>query len=97
MRKDGGFPLEQTRIFFKLLCNASEYSDEDLDKSLKVVDRTYSRPLNEVNGKAGLHEVLVASHEGERDYEDRVEAFSRICQIINGEPESPGDGSCDNE
>jgi P4 family phage/plasmid primase-like protien len=35
--------------------------------------------------------VLVASHEGGKDYDSRVEAFSRICQIINGEPESPGE------
>jgi len=89
MRKDAGYPLEQTKTFFKLLCNASGYSDEDIDKSLKTVERTYKVPLEEVNGKAGLYEVLVASHEAAKDYEDRVEAFSRICQIINGEPESP--------
>jgi hypothetical protein len=96
MRKDAGYPLEQTKTFFKLLCNASGYSNEDLDKSLRTVERTYEMPLNEINGKAGLHELLVASHEdGEKDYEDRVEAFSRICQIINGEPESPGDDDDD--
>jgi putative DNA primase/helicase len=73
------------------LCNASGYSDEDIDKSLKTVERTYKVPLEDVNGKAGLYEVLVASHEGGKDYDSRVEAFSRICQIINGEPESLGE------
>ncbi|MDQ3851514.1 MAG: phage/plasmid primase, P4 family, partial [Thermoproteota archaeon] len=71
------------------LCNASEYSDEDLDKSLKTVDRTYRLPIEEINGKSGLYDTIVKSHEGSSDYQDRVEGYSRICQIINGEPESP--------
>ena len=91
MRKDPRYPLEQTKTFFKLLCNASGYSDEDINKTMRTVERTYKIALEDVNGKAGLYEVLVASHEGAKDYQDRVEAYSRICQIINGEPESPED------
>jgi P4 family phage/plasmid primase-like protien len=86
MRKDGGFSLETTRTFIKLLCIESEYSDEDIDKSLTTVDRTYRQPLNELNGKSGLHELLVTSHSTTNinEHHTRAEAFSQICQIING-------------
>ena len=98
MRKDGGFILEAARRFIILLCNSSGYSDEDLDKSLTVVDNTYRKPLKELNGKSGLHDLLVSSYEqnssissGGGDYDkeqylQRTEAYSQICQIINGEP-----------
>jgi len=96
MRKDAGFSLDTARRFVKLLCNSSGYSDENLDKSLTVVDNTYRKPLDEINGKSGLHDLLVTSYEqnsgSEYDNEQyliRTEAFSQICQIINGEPEEP--------
>jgi P4 family phage/plasmid primase-like protien len=94
MRKTGGFSLDTARRFIRLLCDASGYSDEDLDKSLTVVDNTYRKPLNELNGKSGLHDLLVTSYETTSEYDKeqyniRAETFSQICQIINGEPSSP--------
>ncbi len=98
MRKDGGFTLESARRFIILLCNSSGYSDEDLDKSLTVVDNTYRKPLKELNGKSGLHDLLVSSYEqnssisssggdyGKEQLLQRTEAYSQICQIINEEP-----------
>lgn len=88
MRKNGGYPLDIARMFVKLLCNASGYPDENLDKSLTVVDNTYRKPLDELNGKSGLYDLLVRSYEtADRDeYLPRAEAFSQICQIINGPP-----------
>jgi hypothetical protein len=90
MRKNGGYPLDIARMFVKLLSNASGYPDEDLDKSLTVVDNTYRKPLDELNGKSGLYDLLVRSCEtADRDeYLARAEAFSQICQIINGPPPS---------
>ena len=104
MRKNGGFTLDDARAFIKLLCNESSYHDEDLDKSLTVVDRTYRKPLDELNGKSGLHELLVRDHEtaNKEEYFDRADAFSQICQIINHgsepEPENPrGNGEDDDD
>jgi P4 family phage/plasmid primase-like protien len=90
MRKNGGYPLDIARMFVKLLSNASGYPDEDLDKSLTVVDNTYRKPLDELNGKSGLYDLLVRSYEtSNRDeYLVRAEAFSQICQIINDPPPS---------
>jgi P4 family phage/plasmid primase-like protien len=114
MRKTGGFTKETARRFIKLLCNSSGYPDEDLDKSLTVVDNTYRKPLEDLNGKSGLHDLLVKSYEAstaeydKEEYEQRAEAFSQICQIINPQPtttppEDPsssrtsgGDGGDDN-
>ena len=94
MRKNGGCPLDIARMFIKLLCNASGYPDEDLDKSLTVVDNTYRKPLDELNGKSGLHDLLVISYEtASRDeYLARAEAFSQVCQIIGGELSEPKGG-----
>jgi P4 family phage/plasmid primase-like protien len=94
MHKTGNFSLDTARRFIKLLCNSSCYPDEDLDKSLTVVDNTYRKPLDEINGKSGLHDLLVTSYEANSEYDNeqhhqRVETFSQICQIINGEPETP--------
>ena len=91
MRKNGGYPLDIARMLVKLLCNASGYPDENLDKSLTVVDNTYRKPLDELNGKSGLYDLLVRSYEtANRDeYLARAEAFSQICQIINGPPIPP--------
>jgi putative DNA primase/helicase len=98
MRKTGGFLQEDTRRLIKALCEQSEYSDEDLDKSLTVVDRTYRKPPDELNGKAGLYDLIVASHQAkdENEYQSRLEAFTQICQIINREPEKP-DNNPDND
>jgi putative DNA primase/helicase len=99
MRKNGGFMLDTARRFITLLCNASGYTDEDLDKSLTVVDNTYRKPLNELNGKSGLHDLLVTSYQSSSEYDQeeydiRSEAFSQICQIINyPAPEEPGGAS----
>jgi P4 family phage/plasmid primase-like protien len=91
MRKEG-YDLDTARRFTKLLCNSSGYADEDLEGSLVKVDRTYKKETDEVIGKKGLHEELVTSYGGgdQGEYEARCEAFSRICQIINGEPEPEG-------
>lgn len=91
MRKNGGYPLDSARMFVKVLCNESGYTDEDLDKSLTVVDNTYRKPLDELNGKSGLYDLLVRSYEtANRDeYLARAEAFSQICQIINDPPTPP--------
>src|SRR5215203_2611687 len=94
MRKDAGYSHEDTSNFFKLLTEASGHSDEDLDKTLKTVDRTYRLPIEEINGKSGLYDTIVKSYEGSvlaSEYQGRVEAYSRICQIINGEPKTPGE------
>jgi hypothetical protein len=86
MRKNGGYSLDITRMFVKLLCNTSGYPDENLDKSLTVVDNTYRKPLDELNGKSGLYDLLVRSYEttNRDEYLVRAEAFSQICQIIDG-------------
>jgi P4 family phage/plasmid primase-like protien len=100
MRKDAGFSLETARTFIKLLCTESTYSDEDVDKSLTVVDNTYRKPLNELNGKSGLHDLLVKSHEGSysnEEYLARADAYSRICQVINGEPTTTPETTDDNK
>jgi len=91
MRKNGGYLLDSARMFVKLLCTASGYPDEDLDKSLTVVDNTYRKPLDELNGKSGLYDLLVRSYEttNRDEYLARAEAFSQICQIINGPPTPP--------
>jgi putative DNA primase/helicase len=88
MMRKADFSLETTRTFIKALCTESGYSDEDIDKSLTTVDRTYRRPLNELNGKSGLHELFVTSHSttNTNEHSARAEAFSQICQIINGPP-----------
>jgi hypothetical protein len=87
MRKDAGFPLSNARAFIELLCNESGYQDEDLDKSLQVLNSTYKKEdLGKLNGKSGLHEVLVTSVQGANrdEYLARTETYSQICQIING-------------
>jgi P4 family phage/plasmid primase-like protien len=91
MMRKADFSLETTRTFIKLLCTESEYSDEDIDKSLTTVDRTYRQPLNELNGKSGLHELLVTTNSTTNinEHHARAEAFSQICQIINGPPSLP--------
>jgi P4 family phage/plasmid primase-like protien len=88
MMRKADFALETTRTFIKVLCTESEYSDEDIDKSLTTVDRTYRQPLNELNGKSGLHELLVTSHSTTNinEHHARAEAFSQIYQIINDPP-----------
>ena len=101
IRKNGGYSLDIARMFIKLLCNASGYPDEDLDKSLTVVDNTYRKPLDELNGKSGLHDLLVTSHEtaSKDEYLARTEAFSQICQIINSPAppsNNPGNNSGNN-
>ena len=86
---------DSARRFIKLLCNASEYEDEDLDKSLTVVDNTYLKSLDELNGKSGLRNLLITSFESsDDDYNDteylkRTDAYSQICQIINERPPQP--------
>src|SRR5215217_9369607 len=93
MRKNGGYLLDSARMFVKLLCTASGYPDEDLDKSLTVVDNTYRKPLDELNGKSGLYDLVVKSYEtaNREEYLARSEAFRQICQIINSrsEPSKP--------
>jgi P4 family phage/plasmid primase-like protien len=88
MRKTGGFAQEDARRLIAALCEQSEYPDEDLDKSLTVVDNTYRKPLDELNGKSGLYDLIVASHQpkDENEYQARLEAYTQICQIINGPP-----------
>jgi P4 family phage/plasmid primase-like protien len=90
MMRKADISQDSARMFVKLLSNASGYPDEDLDKSLTVVDNTYRKPLDELNGKSGLYDLLVRSYEtANRDeYLARVKAFSQICQIINGPPPS---------
>jgi putative DNA primase/helicase len=95
MRKTAGFSQETARRFIKLLCNSSGYPDEDLDKSLTVVDNTYRKSFEELNGKSGLHDLLVTSYEAssveydKEQYQIRAEAFSQICQIISPAPSEP--------
>jgi P4 family phage/plasmid primase-like protien len=95
MLRKAGFTQETARRFIKLVCNSCAYPDEDLDKSLTVVDNTYRKDLDEVNGKSGLHDLLVTSYEASSEYDKeqylyRTEAYSQICQIINrGQPDSP--------
>jgi len=93
MMRIEGFTLETARRFIKLLVNSSEYPDENLDKSLTVVDNTYRKPIDEINGKTGLHDLLVTSYESSDDYDKdeylrRCEAFSQICQVVNCKPET---------
>ena len=88
MRKEG-FTLQSSRLFVELLCNEVSYPDEDLDKSLEVVENSYKEKPR-INGKTGLYEVLVKSVQTTREESlIRVEAYSQICQIINAKPASP--------
>ena len=87
MRKEG-FTLQSSRLFVEVLCEEAGWPDEDLDKSLEVVDNSYKeKPL--INGKTGLYEILVASipNASREEYLQRSEAYSQICQIINRKPE----------
>jgi putative DNA primase/helicase len=82
----GGFTQETARTFIIELCTNSGYADEDLPKSLDVCDNTYDKPLEQVAGKSGLHQVLVTSHADTDDtdeYLERGEAYARVCQILN--------------
>lgn len=79
MRKEG-ITHQSTRQFVTLLSNAAKekYYDEDLRKSLEKVDRTYSLPIQEVNGKSGLWAALIGTFgDGGKG------AFEEICQHIN--------------
>jgi putative DNA primase/helicase len=78
MRKEG-IMYSSTRMFVTLLCNAAGDSTEDRNRSLEKVDRTYSLPLEEINGKKGLSEFLISIF-GERE---GFERFSKICQCFN--------------
>jgi putative DNA primase/helicase len=85
MRREG-ITHQCTRDFVKLLCESSEYSDEDLYKSLDKVDNSYKS--ERVNGKSGLKEALFVGF-GDEGKED----FFKMCQIFNapnflGEEES---------
>jgi P4 family phage/plasmid primase-like protien len=79
MRKES-ITHQSTRQFVTLLSNAAreKYPDEDLRKSLEKVDRTFSLPIQEVNGKSGLYAALVGTFG-----EDGKRAFEEICQHIN--------------
>lgn len=78
-----GFSHDTTIAFIELLCNTSGYSDEDLQKSLAVVDTTYQKPLDRIKGKTGLYDVLLlAATRGEEDQIARGEAFAHICRIM---------------
>jgi P4 family phage/plasmid primase-like protien len=81
MRREG-LTFECARQFITLLCNAAEDSIEDRSRSMEKVNRTYSLPIEEINGKKGLNEFLVSIF-GEREGNER---FSRICQCINRRP-----------
>jgi len=84
-----GFTHETARAFVKSLCKNSRYTDEDLPKSLGVVYNTYEQPIDQIKGVSGLRGTLVINYENTvsiEEYLARCEAFSRICQIINGEP-----------
>ena len=89
MLRKAGFTQETARRFIKLLCNSSGYADENLEKSLTVVDNTYRKELDGVNGKSGLHDLLVASYEGAEEHWARADTFSQICKIINSPAGSP--------
>jgi P4 family phage/plasmid primase-like protien len=85
----GGFTQEIARAFITDFCSKSGYSDEDLPKSLDVIDNTYDKPREHVKGKSGLHEVLVTSYadiDNTDEYLKRGEAYARICQILNPPP-----------
>jgi len=87
MRKDGGFSLADTKEFVTLLCNwskTSKYSDEDLEKSLQVVENTYSKPIDDLNGKSGLHELLVTTYESasSEEYQNGANTYKQILDII---------------
>jgi len=90
MRKEN-FSLASAVRFFTLLCNSSGFSDEDLDKSLQVVQNTYAKPINELNGRAGLHKLLVTSYQSTNEIEHtrRADHYSQICQILNPQPFLP--------
>jgi P4 family phage/plasmid primase-like protien len=91
MMRIHGLSHETTGAFVDLLCNTSGYPDEDQYKSLNLVDSTYEKPLNQVKGKSGLHDILVTSHSetsSTEEYLARGDAFARICQILNA-PLSP--------
>lgn len=91
MLRKSGFSHESTRALIDALCTESPYDDEDLEKSLDVVDRNYAKPINKLMGKSGLHRLLVSGYESkdQNEYLDRAERFSRICQIINAGAQEP--------
>ena len=92
MFRIGGFTQDTARAFVTELCNSSPYQDEDLEKSLEVVDNTYEKAAEEVKGVSGLRETLVVGFEGSdniKEYLARCETFSRICQIFNHQPPPP--------
>ena len=88
MRKEG-LTLQSTRLSIETLCNEAGWPDEDLDKTLEVVDNSYKEKPR-INGKQGLYEVLVKSVQTatREEYLQRTKAYSQICQIINAPPPS---------
>ena len=101
MMRKAGFTQETARRFVILLCKGSGYDDEDLDKKLTTVDTSYRKPVQELNGKSGLQELIVTSFESDvhnynsEESKKREEDFKQIFQIIyggrGGEPENPHD------
>src|SRR5215212_673141 len=77
MRKEG-LRLETAEKFATLLSEEAGDTSEELRRSLDKVDRTYSQPIDELNGKKGLYEYLSSAFG-----QEGRERFTRICQIIN--------------
>lgn len=101
MRKEG-FPHADTEELVEEISKRSSYPDEDLEKNLLIVDRTYQQPLDDprrVRGKAGLKDLLIDNYQAkdENEHQLRVEAFTQICQIINGEPVGAAVGDDEDE
>lgn len=91
MRKDGNFSLEECKAVVTMLYNNSGYSDENLPKSLDVVERTYATQINQVDnlkGRSGLNHIIVskAITDDKKITADqlraRQEAMSKLLEII---------------
>jgi hypothetical protein len=80
MRKDGLVPLKNARSFIKLLANATQ--DPELRSRLDVVTNTYQQPLDRINGKSGLRELITAGYNGKEDLRKRLEDYVMIMKII---------------
>lgn len=93
MRKDGGFSLADCKKLVTKLCESSGYTDEDLDKSLNVVENTFNKNrLEDLKGRSGLHEILVSNHDADStdtdEFKARTEAYGKIFEIVTGNNKS---------
>jgi hypothetical protein len=87
MRKDGHFSLADCEALVTLLCQNSGFSDEDLEASLDKVRTTYQKPIEELKGRSGMHEILVSTMDMSKvstpEFRERTDTYNKLFEIIS--------------